>query len=72
MEFWTLDELKKYINYVKEHGTEIKFIFYTFSYMTGARLSELLAIKWEDINFLTAMWNLKTALHLDKELGYYP
>jgi len=56
----------------KEHGTQIECIFYTFAYMTGARLSELLATKWEEINFSTATWNLKTSLHLDKELGYYP
>jgi Site-specific recombinase XerD len=39
--------------------------------MIGARLSELLATKWEDINFSTATWNFKTSLHLDKELRYY-
>lgn len=39
--------------------------------MTGARLSEVLALRWQDINFNTNTWRIKHSFHLDKERVYY-
>lgn len=45
MEFWILDAFKPFISYVRENGTELEYLLFTFAHMADARLSELLALR---------------------------
>ena len=71
MNFWTIEDFKVFISYVKANGTITEYLFFTMAYMTGARLSELLGCQWDNINISTSTWRIAHSFHLDKDLGYY-
>lgn len=71
MDFWTLDEFKQFIKYVTETQPKEFVVFYTLAYMTGARLSELLACRWEDISTVNRNWRICKTLHYNTTIGFY-
>lgn len=66
MSFWTPNEFKSFITYIENHETFLYKVFYLFAYSTGARMSEILAVTWEDINFDTKVCQINKALNYDK------
>ena len=50
-EFYTRDELNKYLDTVKLQGTPKQYALFRLMAYTGARIGEILALKWSDINF---------------------
>ncbi len=71
MEFWTPQEFKTFSQYIQTNEDFIYYVFFTFAYMTGARLSELLACRWQDINLHTSTWRVNVSLHYDKVSKQY-
>ena len=71
IEFWTSEEFMNYIAYVKENEEQIYYVLFTFAYLTGARLSEILGCRWQDINFTTQTWRINYGLHYSQTKGYY-
>ncbi|WP_246215514.1 tyrosine-type recombinase/integrase [Listeria valentina] len=62
MKFWTPLEFKQFINSLKDNEYIYK-VFYTTAYLTGMRSGEMLALKWEDIDFL------RNEIHVNKTLS---
>lgn len=50
-EFYTRDELNKYLDTVKLQGTPKQYDLFRLMAYTGARIGEIFALKWSDINF---------------------
>ncbi|WP_130806480.1 tyrosine-type recombinase/integrase [Senegalia massiliensis] len=65
---FTLDEQKQFIEGIKDHKYEMAFLL---NLSTGLRLGELLALKWDDIDFtnntLTINKSIKRVTFVDKE-----
>ena len=66
MNFWTPQEFQQFIQSVAKNESFTCQLFFTFAYLTGARLSEILACRWEDINFFTQTWRVSKSLNYDK------
>lgn len=62
MNFWTLEEFKLFIDALKEEEFVFK-VFYMTSYFTGMRSGELLALTWEDIDFV------RGEIHVNKTMS---
>lgn len=58
--FWTYEDFKKFINVVDDDYFRMIFIFL---YYTGVRIGELLALNWNDIDFI------KKTLRINKTLS---
>lgn len=53
--FLELEELNSFLAIVKKHGLYMDYLIYTTLAFTGIRIGELLALKWQDLN-----WKEKT------------
>lgn len=62
MNFWTLDEFKLFIDALTEEEFVFK-VFYMTAYFTGIRAGELLALTWEDIDFV------RGEIHVNKTMS---
>lgn len=71
MQFWTPDDFKTFISYTKENEAHILYVFFTFAYMTGARLSELLGCRWEKINLDTGVWHIDSTVIWNRETSQH-
>lgn len=49
-EIWTLEEAKKFLQYVHDYDADWYGIFLAL-YVTGMRVGELMALKWDCVNF---------------------
>ncbi|MBM7634437.1 site-specific integrase [Geomicrobium sediminis] len=68
MKFWTPDQFKQFINLIDEEEFLFK-TFYTFSYFTGMRCGEILALNWNDIdNFRGEVNVYKSLTYINKEV----
>lgn len=65
MDFWTLEEFKKFKNLFFDN--ELNYlIFFTLAFFTGMRSGELLGLCWEDIDFYRREINVnKTLVKVD-------
>ncbi|MBC1725022.1 site-specific integrase [Listeria seeligeri] len=50
MSFWTLEEFQRFITALYDEEFIYKLFYFT-AYFTGLRVGELLALKWDDIDF---------------------
>lgn len=65
--FWTPQEFKKFNDFITSKKINLRYIvFYRLAYLTGARLSELLALTWNDINFYNYTVRISKSLKYDK------
>jgi integrase len=68
MEIWTTDEVQIFLDSVKNT------IYYTLFYLalfTGARRSELLGLKWKDVDLVFGQVSINRELQYTKKDGYY-
>ncbi|MBI3351359.1 MAG: tyrosine-type recombinase/integrase [Nitrospirae bacterium] len=56
--FLTPDEVKKFMGALELEPDEYWRAYFALSLLTGARRSELLSARWEDIDFSTAIWRI--------------
>lgn len=67
MQIWDEAELKQFLQAAK--GTQYYALFYTALY-TGARRSELLALRWQDIDFIYGQIYVNRSMHHLKDGSY--
>lgn len=65
-EIWTAEEFQQFITYVREHEEPIFNAFFTLAFVTGARLSELLAFEKRFLE--SKLWEIKNTFVYDKKL----
>lgn len=65
MDFYTPREYKLFADYLKEHAHFYYQAICAFLYLTGARFSEVLACRWEQIEEYSAVWIIKDTLAYD-------
>lgn len=53
MQFWTYSEFNQFIGSIDRIKDEEYYILFMFLYFMGCRKGEALALKWEDINFVS-------------------
>ena len=66
MNFWLPEDFQKFIEQIRNDEEFIYEVFFTLAYFTGARLSELLGLEWNDINFNTGIWKIEKTVQYDK------
>ena len=71
LQFWTPEDFKLFIDSVKSTESQEYVLFFTFAYLTGARLSELTACTWGDIDFTTQTWRISKAINYNRESKQY-
>lgn len=67
VDFWTIEEFKKFINSIDEEDIEYKTLF-VFLFNTGVRIGEALALNWYDID--NDVLNIDKTLTRSKEDNY--
>src|SRR5699024_5216739 len=60
--FYTKDELNEFLEYVKEDLDLNWYTYFRILAYSGARKSEILALKWSDIDFDTSTLNINRTL----------
>lgn len=65
MEFWTIEEFKTFISLLKVDEYSYKVFFLTL-YFTGMRLGEILALTWNDLNFITSEISISKTFSTNK------
>ena len=60
MSFWTKEEFDKFISYIDDPGLNEAF---TVLYFTGMRVGEMLALTWEDIDFVNQIISINKTYH---------
>lgn len=73
VDFWTVDEFKRFItqfdkNIYYEHYS---FIVIWFLFMTGLRFGEAQALKWEDIDFKKKLVTINKSMYYKNAQVYY-
>lgn len=68
-DIWSPQEFKIFLDYVKKHEQLIYQAFFTLAFTTGARLSELLAFKWSDLE--QGFWVINSTFVYDRKMYTY-
>jgi len=67
MQVWDVDEITKFLDTAKD--STYYALFHTVLY-TGMRRSELLALKWDDIDSILSQVSISKGLHQLKDRSY--
>ena len=67
MQIWNVDEIDKFLNAAKDTPYYALFHFALFS---GMRRSELLALRWQDVDLVLAEISINRSLHQLKDNSY--
>lgn len=69
IEFWTIQEFKKFLKLFKEDEYNIKLLFIVL-FFTGVRLGEALALTWKDIDFSSNTIHITKSVYESKGKRY--
>lgn len=72
IEFWTKEEFEKVISliYKEDYYQHFLFISLWFLFMTGMRIGEATAIRWEDIDFDSGVLTINKTLYYKNQSNY--
>jgi len=65
MKFWTINEFQQFYELIQDDELVLKVFFQT-AYYTGARVGELCALQWQDIDFSKKTISITKTMHKKK------